>query len=55
VRLINTSGRVVFQETDQATGQFRKSIDLTLLAKGSYFLVLEINGKRAGAEKLVVF
>jgi photosystem II stability/assembly factor-like uncharacterized protein len=55
VRLINTSGRVVFQETDQATGQFRKSIDLTLLAKGSYFLVLEINGKRAGTEKLVVF
>lgn len=51
VELVNTFGQVM---TTQLIGASSGSIDVSNLAKGIYFVKIEINGKSGGVQKVVI-
>lgn len=54
IRIVNAKGQVVFTETLEATGLFRKELDLSGRPAGVYFMTLETGGKLIASQKLVV-
>ncbi|MBL7138678.1 MAG: T9SS type A sorting domain-containing protein, partial [Bacteroidales bacterium] len=52
--LINIRGQSIFAKEIQASGLFRKQLDLSEQPAGVYFLMLETGGKVIASEKLVV-
>ncbi|MBL7138398.1 MAG: T9SS type A sorting domain-containing protein [Bacteroidales bacterium] len=52
--LINIRGQSIFAKEIQASGLFRKQLDLSEQPAGVYFMMLETGGKVIASEKLVV-
>lgn len=46
VRIVNSRGQIVKQWTDQANGTYYKTIDVSSLQAGNYYIVLDADGKR---------
>lgn len=45
VRIVNSRGQIVKQWTDQANGTYYKTIDVSSLQAGNYYIVLDAGGK----------
>jgi hypothetical protein len=53
VSIIDLTGRVIFESTEEARGDYKKNIDLSAFAKGVYYLRLQA-GSSTDTRKLVI-